>query len=216
MKRVRIAIGLLLVIGSIAGLVYWETAGREAVLMDQVLVAKEAILPGTRATSELFEAAGVMEENKIEGALTPDEFIYISGKVAAQYIVKKGQIAEEYFIDSDQYLTSDKSLFVIKPEWISMRSSSLRRGDWVDIYEDKGYSLIGTYNVAFVKDGNEVEVRDSGQVKRQSVLDRTDSTSVISHIEIISDLRGYKKILDQVLNVTKAGLILVQKDEAVL
>jgi len=213
-KRVRMAIGMLLVIGSIAGLIYWETDGREAVMMDQVLVAKDTILPGTLVTAQHFTGAGVLEENKIEGALRPDRISKVIGKRAIQLVVKNGQISADYFAEDGFCLKGQESLFVVKPEWISMRSSSLRKGDWVDIYDDRGYSLIGTYRVAFVKDSNEVEVLNSGNSDVRSVLDRTDSTSVISHIEIISDIEGYKEILKQVQGVTSGGLILVQREEA--
>lgn len=214
MKRVRMAIGLLLIIGSIAGLIYWETDGREAVLMDQVLVAKDTILPGTLVTAQHFTEAGVLGENKIEGALRPDRVSEVIGKRSIQLIVKNGQISEDYFAEDDFYLKEQESLFVVKPEWIAMRSSSLRKGDWVDIYDDRGYSLIGTYRVAFVKDSNEVEVLNSGNSDVRSVLDRTDSTSVVSHVEIISDMTGYKEILKHVQGVTPGGLILVQSEEA--
>jgi hypothetical protein len=119
----------------------------------------------------------------------------------------------EYFSEDTFYLRKGESPFVIKPEWISMRSSSLRRGDWVDLYEDREHTLIGTFRVAFVKDSNEVEVRNVGEGNNNSALDRTDASAIISHIEIISDLDGYEKVLAQVSGVSPAGLIVVQKQE---
>lgn len=216
MKRIRTVIGLSLVIAAVAGLIYWELDGREAVLMDQFLVARKTILSGTLVTADMFSEAGILEENKIEAALKPEQLPDIIGKVAAQRIIKNDQVVAEYFIENDFYFGEGESLFVIRPEWITMRSSSLRRGDWIEIYEDRDHKVIGTYRVAFVKDNNEVEVRDSGKVSPKSALERADATSIISHIEIISDLPGYEKILNCVSGITSAGLILVQREEGLL
>ncbi|NLY71787.1 MAG: hypothetical protein GX076_08960 [Clostridiales bacterium] len=212
MKRARIILGLLLVVGAILALIYWELNGREKVLMDQVLVAKETILPGTLVTREMFMESGILEENRIEGALEPNRLNEVLGKIANQKIIKNAQITDEYFIDSKFYLNKEESVFKILPEWIYLNSSSLRRGDYVDIYEFGNSTKIGTYRVAFVKDQNDIEVRDANQ-KSSSILDRTDSTSIISHIEIITDLKGYEQILESVQSTTFAGLLIVQRGE---
>ncbi|MGI6728150.1 MAG: hypothetical protein ACOX4P_06275 [Anaerovoracaceae bacterium] len=214
MKRIKTVIGLLLIIGAILGLVYWELEGREMVLTEQFLVARETILPGTVVTPDHFTQAKILEENKIEGALKPHKINEIVGKAAVQRIVKNDQIVTEYFSEDSFSLKNGESVFVIKPEWISMRSSSLRRGDWIDIYTDRENSLIGTYRVAYVKDSNEVEVRDSGEGSGQYVLGRSDGTSIINHIEIITDLSGYQKILREI-ETNGSGLILVQKVEGI-
>lgn len=212
MKRIRILIGLFLIVCAIAGLIYWEVNGRERVLMDQLLVAKDTILSGTLVTSDMFIETGVLEENKIEGALDRESLPYIIGKVANQRIIKNGQISRRYFTEEKFHLNDGESLFKIKPEWISSCSSSLRRGDFVDIYGGIDPIRIGTYRVAFVKDENYVEVKDS-QGGNSSILERIDSTSIISHIEVITDLSGYEKILKEAKDVTSTGLLLVQREE---
>ncbi|MDD2216689.1 MAG: hypothetical protein PHE41_09035 [Eubacteriales bacterium] len=212
MKRIRTVIGLFLIAAAIAGFIYWELAGRETVLMDTFLVANETILPGTVVKATHFAEAGILTKNQVEGAIAPHRLSEIVGKVAVQRIIKNDQIVAEYFLENDFYLINGESIFVLKPEWITMRSSSLRRGDWVDIYEDRENSLIGRYRVAFVKDSNEIEVQNS-ENGGQSILDRVNSTSVISHIEIITDLPGFQKIVEKVEGVIGSGLLLVQREE---
>ena len=213
MKRIRMLIGVFLILGAIGGLIYWEVSGREVVLMDQLLVANETILPGTHITPDLFAIAGVMEENRIEGALEPETLSDLIGLTAKQRISKNSQVAIDYFVKGDLYIHANESIFVIQPEWIAMRSSSLRRGDWIDIYGDNGQALLGTYRVAFVKDENEIEVTNQGNMGQNSALDRTDSSSVISHVEIIGSLAGYQEILEKVGESTNKGLLLVQRGE---
>jgi hypothetical protein len=212
-KRARLFLGLFLVVCAVSALIYWELNGREKVLMDQVLVARETILPGTVITGDMFMESGILEDNKIDGALEPNRLNEVLGKVAKQKIIKKAQVTHEYFLDNEFYLNEGESVFKILPEWIYLYSSSLRRGDYVDIYEFGKHVKLGTYRVAFVKDQNDIEVRDVN-LESSSILDRTDSTSIISHIEIITNLNEYEEILKSVQNSTFAGLLIVQRGEA--
>lgn len=210
MKRVRTAIGLLLIVVAIAALIFWEIRGREAVLMDTVIVASETIPAGTVITRDLLSPSGVLEQNRIAGSLDWESLPKVIGQVAMQDIIKNAQVSEMYLDDDDFYLRSHESIFVIHPEWIAMRSSSIRRGDWVDIYEGAALEKIGTYRVAFVKDANETEVTDGERRSKSNSLDRTVSSSPVSHIEIITDISEYKKIAETVRD-SQAGLLLVQK-----
>ncbi|NLT47162.1 MAG: hypothetical protein GXX92_01995, partial [Clostridiales bacterium] len=127
-----------------------------------------------------------------------------------QDIVENSQISEEFLAESDFYIRSNESIFVLHPEWIAMRSSSIRRGDWIDIYESGSFDKIGSYRVAFVKDANELEVTDGEGAEGSNALDRTVSTSLISHIEIIADMKEYEKIARLAGN-NETGLLLVQR-----
>jgi hypothetical protein len=210
LKRGRTVIGLLLIIIAVAGLVFWEVRGREAILLDTVIVASETIPAGTVITRDRLSPSGVLEQNRIKGSLDWESLHKIIGQVALQDIIKKAQVSEEYLADNDFYLRSYQSIFVIHPEWIAMRSSSIRRGDWIDIYEGSGHEKIGTYRVAFVKDVNETEVTDGEGRSESNSLDRIVSTSPISHIEIIADISEYRKITDAAQG-GEAGLLLIQK-----
>ena len=210
MKRSRTVLGLLLIIFAVTGLIFWEVRGRETMLLDTVIVAKERIPAGTLITRDLLSAAGILEENRIQGGLSWDKLHLAIGQVALQDIVENSQISEEFLAESDFYIRSNESIFVLHPEWIAMRSSSIRRGDWIDIYESGSFDKIGSYRVAFVKDANELEVTDGEGAGGSNALDRTVSTSLISHIEIIADMKEYEKIARLAGN-NETGLLLVQR-----
>lgn len=210
MKRSRTVLGLLLIIFAVTGLIFWEVRGRETMLLDTVIVAKERIPAGTLITRDLLSAAGILEENRIQGGLSWDKLHLAIGQVALQDIVENSQISEEFLAESDFYIRSNESIFVLHPEWIAMRSSSIRRGDWIDIYESGSFDKIGSYRVAFVKDANELEVTDGEGAEGSNALDRTVSTSLISHIEIIADMKEYEKIARLAGN-NETGLLLVQR-----
>lgn len=179
--------------------------------MDPVLVAKEQIQQGTIITENLFRVLGVMEENRIEGALEPLDLSSIVGKVATQTIMKNSQIVTAYFVEQTFFLDRGESIFVIKPEWIVMRSSSLRRGDIIDIYGADGQSLFGSFRIAFVKDANELEVVNQEGQQVDGVLDRVNSTALIDHIEIIASLSEYQSIIEYAGSPESKGLLLIHK-----
>ena len=73
MGKFRIIISIILIIAGAGLLIFWESAGREAFLTEEVLVAATPIPQGTVATPELFETASVLKENRMENALRPEE-----------------------------------------------------------------------------------------------------------------------------------------------
>lgn len=194
MKKIKLLVGMLLIVSAVAGLIFWEAKGREAVLCSPVLVAKSTIEKGSPLTASLFTSEGIPEKNRIEGALSPKESGKVIGKVAAQSIVKNAQISSEYVQEPEQFLKPGQSVYVIPKKWIAMRSSGLRRGDWVTIYNKDGSEKAGRYRIAFVKDEAEREVKDADEGKKTGLLDRLDSTSVINHLEIVTDLEGYERL----------------------
>jgi hypothetical protein len=222
LKKLKPILGALLILLSMAGLLFWELEGRDTVMMDQVLVAGEDIQKGTTLSGSMLVVKGVPKSNLIEGALTPADAALIHGKVASQFIPKNDQIIMVYFRENEFYMKRDESIFVIDPGWIAMRSSALRRGDVVDIYGSNGIGLIGTYRIAYVKDDAEREVRNAGEETSETVvkdiLERPDSTSVIDHIEIITTYREYENLMDLVSGTggtTPAALIIVQRGESI-
>lgn len=220
MRKLKPILGVVLILLSIAGIFFWELKGREAVMTDQVLVAGEEIQEGTVINGSMFVVKGVPESNLLEGALTPADAAVIQGKVASQFIAKNDQIIMEYFHEDKFYLKGDESIYVIDPGWIAMRSSSLRKGDVVDIYGGGGLGIIGTYRIAYVKDEAEREVKNAGEETSGNmgtdILERPDSTSVIDHIEIITTFREYENLINCVNGAdgtTPAALIIVQRGE---
>lgn len=219
MRKLRSVLGLLLILLSIAGLFFWEWKGRETILLEEVLVAKEEIKKGIMVDSSMFILKGVPKTNMLEEALIPGDMALIQGKMASQLIAKNDQILVKYFRENDFYLDRGESIFVIDPGWVAMRSSALRRGDIVDIYGSNGFGLLGTFRIAFVKDASEREVRNAVEEAEggaaNDILERTDSTSVIDHIEIISTFREYENLVNCVNGITPAALIIVQRGDQI-
>ncbi|MBQ9931413.1 MAG: SAF domain-containing protein [Firmicutes bacterium] len=218
MGKFRIIISIILIIAGAGLLIFWESAGREAFLTEEVLVAATPIPQGTVATPELFETASVLKENRMENALRPEEADRILGKTAAYTLSAKSQISRGAFVEDPLRIKAGQSLFALDPEWITMRSSALRRGDMVAIYEDRTYTLLGAFRVAFVKDSNEGEVQNIESSAPGELLDRTNATSVISHVEIIAAPEEYFRIREAVKPESPEeekgpGLILVQKED---
>lgn len=219
MKRLRSIVGILLIIASIAGLFLWEWKGREMILMEEVLVAKEEIQRGTEVNLSMFITKGVSKEMMVAEALVPEDLNKLQGKIAAQFIAGNDQITMDYFRDDEFYLNDDESIFVIEPSWIAMRSSALRRGDMIDIYANNELGFLGSYQIAFVKDEAEREIRDAAVENQKyienEILERTDSTSVIDHIEIITTLSEYQKIVQCVNGEIPSTLIIVQRGDRI-
>jgi len=219
MKRVKSILGILFILLSIAGLFFWEWKGRETILLEEVLVAREEIKKGTTVDSSMFIPKGIPKTNMLEEALTPADTTLIQGKMASQLIAKNDQILVKYFRENEFYLDRDESIFVIDPGWVFMRSSALRRGDLVDIYGSNGLGLLGTFRIAYVKDASEREVRNAVEETEggaaNGILERMDSTSVIDHIEIISTFREYENLVNCVNGITPAALIIVQRGDQI-
>lgn len=215
-KRWKALVGILLIVTAAVGLIYWETWGREAVLMDEVLVAKEEIPRGAVLDEGMFATAKVERANRMEGALGSESLPRILGKETDRIISKNQQIAAAYFQEQRFQLKGGRSFFSLPQEWIAMRSSSLRRGDTVALYQENSLKYLGEYQVAFVKDDNENEVKDLESSGQQEAIDRENSTAVISHIEIISTLEEYNAIAAACTgggNGLPGRIIIVQKGE---
>lgn len=211
MNNLKPIIGIVLIILAVSGLVYWETTGRERILTDPVLVAANTIPEGTLVSESHFTVLAVEKSKQIEEAIGPASLGSVLGKATKQTIVKNGQVSLSYFREGNIALATDQSIFVIPSDWISMRSSTLRRGDLVGVFDSETMFWIGTYRIAFVKDSNEIEVRNTDNREISPMLERLDATSVISHIEIITELDGYRKIADHVRNNPESRLLIVQQ-----
>ncbi len=181
--------------------------------MEEVIVAAQDIEEGDSIARNMFKTTRVTKDNLIPGALREDDIGNIVGKVADRAIIKKSQVSQVFFDDSDSVIEKGKSIFVIKSEWLYSRSSSLRSGDMIKIYNAGGDRLFGTYKVAFVKDDNEQEVVEAdGFAPSKNILDRKMSSRPANHVEIIATLDEYCAIMNYVI-AEGSGLMLVQEGE---
>ncbi len=214
MIRKKEWIGVILLVIVVIGFAVWEGWGRARYLTEEVVVAAEEIPEGTLLDASLFVKANVEKKSVMEGAIRPGTIDRIRGKRAAVAIPKNAMVSEYQLRDSDYYLAEGESVYVLKGEWIALRSSSLRRGDWIDLYTlagDETFSKLGRYRVSFVKDANESEVKnttDAGAAEYDTspVLSRTSSTAAVETVEIIATEKDYAVILDAVWRADNGAL----------
>lgn len=209
LRAFRMWIGVILVAVSLLGLFFWETKGRECFLMDEVYVAVERIPMGKVVSVDQFKLIHVLRENKVPGAFSKGEKNNLQGKITAQIIEKNQQVTTKAFSQGFVPIEEGKSIFFIKSEWIDARSSSLRRGDIVDFYLAENGIFVGRYPVAFVKDEKEKEVKNEESISQDYLLERTDATSQISHIEIIAELAEYEELRNKA-ETSEKGFLIVQ------
>lgn len=218
MKKTKQIIGVLLIVTAVFALVYWETAGRDIVTTKKVLVASENISAGDIINSKMLTVANITPDTVITGAIPPDELHKINGKEATQDIVKNQQISELFLRTPVEKIKDKRSPYVIKPEWIDSRSSALRKGDFVKIYNRDGTFYLGEFEVVFVKDVSEKEVTDvflegsrSGN-NTSDIQNRTNSNGIISHFEILTELKDYQKII-RFIDEFDEKLLIVQENK---
>lgn len=215
-RYLRPLAGVILIAAAVAFIFFWEVEGRDALMNDKVAVAKETIFPGEIVSREMFREMAMKSDNRIEGGLTMQELTAIEGKYSTQLILGNSQISRKYFSTRKTNLQPGKGIFEIREEWIFSVSSSLRKGDQVEIYMQDGEKL-GVYPVAFVKDGQGKEVVDQNEQlklhEEKEILDRANGSGVIMQLEIIANMEEYGKILDFILH-ENGQIILVNREES--
>jgi hypothetical protein len=140
----------------------------------------------------------------------------VDGKLNAALILAGGQLSMKHLLDENENTRKSDSFFVVKREWIYMRSSALRRGDYVDIVGAQDGRSFGRYKIAFVKNAEEEEVTElsdggMGLIEREREA-RVDATSGIDHIEIVADLNAYMRVKSYAESQGGPSLVLVQRE----
>lgn len=219
-KKTKQIMGVLLIFIAIAGLAYWEMVGRDKIMTEKVLVACVDILQGDILAEEMLSVASVIPESVISGAMKPEEIKKALGKKASQTIIKNQQISRYQLGDPVEREKDKRSPYLIKGDWIDSMSSSLRRGDKIEIYNRDGQVYLGDYEVLYVKDAQDKEITDIisedlsyvTQGRRESgIRDRAYGNGVVDHIEILAELNHYQKILAFV-DAMEEKLLIVQKE----
>lgn len=206
--RIKVMLATLLIIIGIGTLIFWEGWGREYVTYASVVTASQDIQQGEVITEKMLKECFVEKDILINGVVEYKDSKNLLNKVSKQFIAGGSQLNPNYFADEDFYLSKDKSIFKIPVSWIDTRSSSIRRGDKIEIYSPDGKSL-GQYRVAFVKDEQEREVT-SADSKWKETLERTDSTGVIDNIEIITTMAKYNDLKQRAALSNGEGFMIVQ------
>ena len=204
-------IGVLLIIMAIGLLIFWEVEGRDAMMMEKVLVAEQDILPGTKVNPGMFREVGILSENMIKSGMNINQVSSLNGKISNQIILMNSQISKRFFSDNNSEINKGYGVYLIKSDWIFSVSSSLRKGDMVDIYSFDGKTKLGIFRVAFVKDMQGKEVIDEKIPDGyKEILDRVNGSEVVNELEIISTLQNYSIVLEYVF-ANEGKLIVVNR-----
>ena len=216
-NKIKTAVGLVLVLLSVAALLFWEAAGRELLLMDSVFVANADIKEGEPVSTGHFRTIKAPAGSLVDGAVTPKNASALVGMEAAADIVKGAQLSFRHLRNPDEAPKPETSFFVIRNEWISMCTSSLRRGDDALILSSDGKTEIGRFPVAYVKDGDGREVTDASSgmysfTGADGDGGRINTSAPIHHVEIECGLADYRRILDYCSGKAAAPLMLVRME----
>lgn len=212
MEMKRALAGVIVIIVGLSLLFYWEGYGREHTKYEQVICASAEIQKGQTITDKLLTVKSMLKDSLISGAIKDKSELV--GTVAAQYIPAGAQVSRKMTYTNDFYIDTDRgeSIYKLPAEWIDSRSAAVRRGDTVEIYLADGKRKLGEYRVAYVKDEQEREVSSAAGQEYTDMLNRTDATGVIDHIEIIATHEEYEALY-QVMGSAGQRLLIVQKAE---
>lgn len=217
MKRFRFLIGILCIGIAAAGLVLWETKGRDAMLMEDVLVASQDIKVGTVLKESMLKAVKLPKDVLPARRISRMNISGAVGKTVQLPLQENQPITQVAFEKKKHKLKEGQSFYVINPEWIEMCSSAVRKNDRVQIMSSDGQMDFGVYSVAFVKNTDDGEIRDvdeTGEYKRQANPDeRTDATSPISHLEIVCADVDYFEMRAYATASEEASLVIILKEE---
>ena len=215
-NTLKTTLGIVLVLLAIAALFFWEAEGRELLLMDEVMIADGDIKIGELIDTGKLRIVAVPAGTLIDEAVVPKYSTQLAGKEAMVDIVKGAQLSWRFLKDKDAAPKPETSYFVVRNEWIYMCSSSLRRGDKVLITSADGKNVLGSYAVAFVKDGDGREITNASSgmysfTDTGKEDERVNTSAPIHHIEIECELKDYKRIADYCANKISAPLMLVRE-----
>lgn len=198
-KRTRTILGLILILSAVALMFFWEMSGREQMRSIPLLVADRDLMAGELAVESMFAQRRAAEEDRVSGALKPEQVDKILGSRILYPIPKNSQIVEESFGSPRHFMGEGQGVFLLRGEWIFSVSSSLRRGDRIRIYGLDGTTELGEFQVAFVKDAQGKEVTAGEEEIRKgelAILDRAHSTGRVEELEILAEISAYRRILD--------------------
>lgn len=199
MERIKPVLGVVLIIAAVFGMIFWEKFGREMVFSREVLISERDIMIGESLKADDFKCIAIEKNAIMKGAFTKKELSRLKGSVARGFIAKGQQINAKHVQDAHEYIDG-RSFFLLKPEWIYSRSSSLRKGDIVRIVSAFGNQDFGEFEVAFVKDLNEKEIVDMSSdgeimaVETPEHRERKNPATIPDHVEILAKLDDYNRI----------------------
>lgn len=216
LEIVKGALGLLICIGAVLGIYFWETYGRTEYTKANVVVLKESVQALTVITEEHL----IIEKREVAD-LIDSSIVHkgdIIGKVSKHFIPAKSQLSEAFFEVEGVLPREGEYIFQMPKSWIASIPSTLRRSDDAYLYPiqsgevpqvsltqmslDKLVSSktvskdpIKCLKIAFVRNQSNQEVQSLSET------DRLDANSVIASIEVIATIED----IHQLNALRKAG-----------
>lgn len=211
--RRRTVIGIILMVASISGLMYWELKGRDVLLLTPVLAAATDIRAGEVIRSSDLTTIRVLPENRIEQAMGPEQAESISGTVAAAAIARNQQIGPMHVHSRKASVRKDESIFVIPESWVASMSAAVRAGDTVRLVSCADGRSLGRYRVAYATD-RAGRILHSPQPPNASPLQRHADDVLAEGLEIICTLESYLSIAGAWQEAGDRYLIVFVEEEA--
>lgn len=231
-------IGVILLIATITGFVFWETRGREWALYSKVVVLNKDVYKGTLITGDMISVVPVERLSIIDESISNPDLIL--GKEARHFIPAYTQLHPFYFEAPALVLRPDQFIAKIPKDWIYAVPGTLRRSDKVVFYAvnpdndarihseprtqmDGGpVPTLTTYQdvPAQIASGRPfyetvvAYVKDSAnrEVRTVSKEDRFDANANISMVEIVVTLEELR-MLENAYNQGKKFIIMYSEGE---
>ncbi len=210
--KIKAVIGLVIMISSIIAMYWWEQTGRADIMFSEVFVVKKDFYKGDTFHIKYIEKVKVLPSNIIENSLKIRDLKKFEGRKIGQFIPKGNQITEAMILKKNDIQKENSSIFKIKNNWIENMSSSIRKGDIVDILDSETQEFLGKFKIAYVKDQDQCEVTSDEGIIEDNILKRKTNSAVIDSIEIISTLEEYKK-LENRIKENQGKFLVVQRGE---
>lgn len=215
MRYIKPTIGIILIVLALAGGYYWETQGRQTYQQVEIPVTCVDIQKGEKLTKQMLKNVYLDKSSLVGGAIKGQDVHKIVDCQATQFIPANSQVVAGYFENTNSSLADNKSVFSLPASWIFSKSSTLRKGDWVEVYGEEELFYLGKYQVAFVKDQNDLEIENlEGPYIEKNILERRASTGIIHHIELYCSLEDYGILLDYIKEKA-TGFLLVQREVSI-
>jgi len=206
MKR-KTAMGILLMLLSFGLLVFWETHGRNALLLSPVLAASRDIVAGETVLPQDVTTIYVLPQNVVQGALLPEAAEQLLGNTSVYPLGRNQQLTASLFKDEQDVFRGDQSIFPISEHWIGSMSCMIRPGDVVRLISASSEIDLGSHRVACVVDHSGKAIYETS-VEHGDVLDRYTDADPAASLEIICTLEEYKTIYQNQSEVGPRDLII--------
>ncbi|MBR0442199.1 MAG: SAF domain-containing protein [Firmicutes bacterium] len=204
MKKKTIA-GLVIMVLSIAAMIFWEVSAREMLTTEEILAASRPIEKGTRVGADRLKIMRAERDRIPEGALRPGDMDQAAGMTALVDIRENMPLTRDLIGEENEGIGEGLSIYSLPPEWIASRPAMLRAGDRAKFYALPEKELLGEFEIAFLRDSGEIAVTGDEE-KGSDVLLRNSAGGIISSVEIICGAEDFFRIYDRSLGPAEADI----------